>query len=80
MQNLAKIAVWLFAMRLVDLFWLITPAFSAHHVQIHWLDIVAPVGIGGIWIGLFVRELKGHPLLPQHDPRFNAAAEYAHPH
>ena len=78
MQSLARIAAGLFLMRLLDIFWLISPAFNTDHVRLHWLDFVAPVAIGGLWIGLFVRDMKGQPLLPKHDPRFTAKAEYAH--
>jgi hypothetical protein len=34
-----------------------------------WTDIVAPVGIGGIWLALFLRELQQRPLLPNYDPQ-----------
>jgi len=73
--NLALIAGGLLVMRLVDLFWLIMPAFTQGEVRFHWLDIVAPVGIGGIWISLFIQQLKNNPLLPLHDPRFEGTAE-----
>jgi hypothetical protein len=79
-NRLAVIAGGILIMRLVDLFWLIMPAFNEHRLQFHWLDIVAPIGIGGIWIALFLGQLKSQPLLPLHDPRFNEKAEYAHPH
>lgn len=69
--TLAKIAGAVFVMRLVDLFWLIVPAFSHNHVRIHWLDIIAPIAIGGLWIAVFIWQLKGNPLLPLHDPRFD---------
>lgn len=79
-HTLAIIAGWILIMRLVDLFWLIMPAFNEHQLTIHWLNIVAPIAIGGIWIGLFVWQLKGQPLLPLHDPRFNERAENVHTH
>jgi hypothetical protein len=37
------------------------------------MDVLAPVGIGGIWIAVFVWQLKGSPLLPLHDPRLEEA-------
>jgi len=30
---------------------------------------VAPIGIGGIWLAFFIRNLKARPLLPSNDPR-----------
>ena len=79
-HNLSLIAVWILVMRLVDVFWLIMPAFNEHQFQIHWMNIVAPIGMGGLWIALFIWQLKGQPLLPLHDPRFNDKAENIHTH
>jgi hypothetical protein len=58
-------------MRLIDIYWLVYPAFNQHQLQFHWLSIVAPIGIGGIWIWLFIAQLKNQPLLPLNDPRFH---------
>jgi hypothetical protein len=69
---LAKVAVGVLAMRVVEGFWLIAPTFH-HSLAVHWLDIVAPVGIGGIWLWAFAWQLKGRPLLPAHDPYFEEA-------
>jgi hypothetical protein len=80
LRNLSLIAIWILVMRLVDLFWLIMPAFNDHQFQIHWLNIVAPIGIGGIWVAIFVWQLKGQSLLPLHDPRFNEKAEHINTH
>jgi len=75
MQVLAVVAGALLAMGLVDLFWIVAPAFDAAHVgpRVHWMDVVAPVGVGGVWIAWFVWQLKSKPLLPLHDPRFQGA-------
>jgi hypothetical protein len=77
-NSLARIAVLLFVMRLVDYFWLISPAFNVDALQIHWMDLVAPIAIGGIWIALFLRGLKAEPLIPLHDPRFAEDGFHVH--
>jgi hypothetical protein len=79
-RYLSGVAAGILVMRLLDLFWLIMPAFNNHALQIHWLNIVAPVALGGIWLALFLWQLKGHSLLPLHDPRFNERAENIHTH
>lgn len=79
-RTLCWIATGVLVMRLVDLYWLVMPAFGDHKLQIHWLDGVAPIGIGGIWIAIFIWQLKSQPLLPLHDPRFNERAENIHSH
>ncbi|MFQ5983183.1 MAG: hypothetical protein ACE5KS_07405, partial [Woeseiaceae bacterium] len=69
MQILASVAAAIIVMRLVDLFWLVAPAFHHTGVYIHWMDLVAPIGLGGIWMWFFIRQLKGRSLVPLHDPR-----------
>jgi hypothetical protein len=82
---LANVAVAVLAMRLVDLIWLVAPTFAQHGPQeahggfafpIHWMDIAIPVGLGGIWLFFFARELRSRSLLPVNDPYFRE--EFAH--
>jgi len=73
-ESLSRVAVLILVMRFVDYFWLIKPAFSPGQWTLHWMDLMAPVGIGGIWIALFVREFRSHPMIPLKDPRFSADA------
>ncbi len=68
-KTLARVSIAILALRLVDMIWLVAPAFSAE-LTVHWMDIAAPIGIGGIWIAAFVWQLKALPLLPLNDPRF----------
>jgi hypothetical protein len=72
---LAGVAALVLAVRFVDLFWMIAPNLQGGHgehaelgLRVHWLDIVAPIGIGGLWIAAFARELAGRPLLPLGEP------------
>lgn len=66
---LAKIAVWILVMRLVDNYWVVAPTFQ-DGVRPHYLDLAAPIGMGGIWLALFLTFLAKKPLLAAHDPRF----------
>ncbi|MDE3056588.1 MAG: hypothetical protein KGJ59_01340 [Bacteroidota bacterium] len=75
MARLALVAVFILAMRLADMFWLITPAFHPGEFHIHWLDVAVPISLGGLWLAAFVRNLKGYSLVPLHDPRFEPALE-----
>ena len=77
-QTLSLLAGWLIVAHLVQFLWLVQPAFYQHGFHIHWLDFVAPVAIGGLWIAVFAWQLKGKPLLPRRDPRFQEA--FAHEH
>ena len=66
--RLAAIALLVLLMRAVDTFWTIAPAFHADGLSIHLLDLIAWIGIGGIWIAVFIGALRSVPLLPLHDP------------
>jgi hypothetical protein len=76
-RALLAIAVAILFMHGVDLFWLVAPAFRRSALDIHWLDFVTCIGIGGLWLGMFVRQLKLMPLVPLHDPRLAKALEHA---
>lgn len=71
-KMLIRVAIGLMAMRFVELYWLIQPAFEngTSHFAWIWLDAGAWLAIGGLWISFFLRELAKRPLLPEHDPRF----------
>lgn len=76
-QRLAKVAIWLILACYVDLHWYIAPAFHASFYY-HWLDLVVPVGMGGLWIAFFFRNLRARPLLPAYDPRAQLLMEPVH--
>jgi hypothetical protein len=64
-----RIALWMIFMRLVDLFWLTRPEFALDGVQFHWLDLVVPIALIGLWLGFFAWNLKREPLFPLGDPK-----------
>jgi hypothetical protein len=65
---LAVVALAMIVVRFVDLFWLVTPAFYPAGFFIHWMDVVTPVGVGGIWLATFIWQLTGRPLVAINDP------------
>ncbi len=71
-QILARLALWILIVRFVDTFWVVTPAFHPGELHVHWMDLLAPAGIGGLWVATFVWQLKRRALLP---PVQSAAAE-----
>jgi hypothetical protein len=68
--TLSVVAAAILFMHWLDILWMVAPSFYPARFHIHWLDIVAPVGIGGLWLAAFIRYLKARSLLPLHDPRF----------
>jgi hypothetical protein len=72
---LMRVALLVFVMRFIDLVWLIVPEFHRGELHFGWMDFVAPIGIGGIWLWYFAWELKKRPLFPFNDPGLEEAIE-----
>ena len=68
---LSAMAAFVLVMRFVDLVWQSRPSLIPYETQglgLSWIDLAAPVGIGGLFVFFFLRELAKRPLLPIHDP------------
>lgn len=77
-RALIAIAALLLVIRLVDLFWLVVPAFR-QPLLLSWTDLVAPMALAGVWLAVFLWQLAAHPLVAAHDPRLaRLEAEQAH--
>ena len=70
---LVKVAIGVIVVRLIDLFWLIAPELHRDGFVLSWLDILLPLSLGSVWLGCFIAQLRGRPLLPLHDPQFYEA-------
>ncbi len=64
---LMSVALLLLIMRAIDLSWLIVPAFDRSGMLLVPSDALAFVGVGGLWFFAFVRNLRGHSLIPLND-------------
>ena len=78
--KLVIVAVLILVMRLLDFYWMITPNFTGEHFHFSWMDLVAPIGMGGLWLGLFARELTRRALVPINDPIYETVLEQRHAH
>ena len=87
-HRLVWVALALLVVRYVDLFMLVTPEFDASGVNlhmlpgehegvffVHWLDLAAPLAIGGLWLWMFFTQLARRPLLAFGDPYLREALE-----
>jgi hypothetical protein len=75
---LRVLAIWMILIRVLDVFWIVVPAFRQRGLEVYWTDIAAPIGIGGIWLAFFIRNLKARPLLASNDPRHTYAQGHGH--
>lgn len=75
---LPKIAMWLIAMRCLDIFWLTRPEFTSRALPTLW-DFATVLALGGIWLWFFAKQLKERPLLPLGEPKLaEAIANHEH--
>jgi hypothetical protein len=87
-HRLVLVACWILFMRFVDIFMLVSPEFSStgqnlhllegehvSHFFIHWLDLAAPLAVGGLWLWMFLTQLGQRTLLAAGDPYLQRALE-----
>lgn len=79
LRALTILAAVIFVVHLIEVFWRVIPAFHRESFSLSWLDIVTPLGIGGVWVAGFLWLLGRAALVPLHDPRtphLQEAVEY----
>lgn len=70
---LSGVVVIILVMRYMDLIWIVLPGYYKGGFRIQWMDVLTPLGIGGIWLWAFLRELPRFPLLPVNAPELEEA-------
>ncbi len=79
-RSLLIVALLVLAMRLVDMYWMVLPAFGGA-VYLPYLDgCGAPIGHGRNLVGIFPVAIAAHADLPAHDPRMHEIMEQAAAH
>ena len=78
--KLVIVAALILVMRLIDLFWMIEPNFTGKEFHFSWMDLVAPIAMGGLWLGVFARALSQRALIPINDPLYETVLEQKHAH
>jgi hypothetical protein len=63
-------------MQLVFTDFQVLPSFGVTSLADHWMDFVAPVGLGGMWLAYFLWQLRRSTVLPRHDVNAEAAAHF----
>ena len=78
-KRLASVALFVVALRLVDLCWMVVPAFRDGSAPlVLGLVAVLTAALGGIWLSAFFRDLGRRPLLPLGDPYLEEALAHEH--
>ena len=79
-NKLVLVAVLILVMRYVDLLWVVAPNFPHQGFYLSWMDLVAPIGFGGIWLAAFFWQLGKRALLPINDPQLPSVLAQAQAH
>lgn len=85
-KQLTMIALFILLMRFFDYYYIIGPSpmlgGTGHSIGFHisWMDFVAPVAIGGIWLWAFFDQLMKRPLIPINDPYLENAIAHGKGH
>jgi hypothetical protein len=74
-RALSAVAAALVVLTLVDIFWLIVPAFEPDGLRVHWSNISMVAGLGGLWLWAFFVQLEKRPLVPAYDSRLAEVLE-----
>jgi hypothetical protein len=87
-SRLVLVALGLLVVRFIDLFMLVSPEFlptglHAHMAEtevetsffVHWMDLAAPLAIGGLWLWMFCIQLAQRPLFAVGDPYLRESLE-----
>ena len=72
-DQLLKVCVMMLVARVIDVDWIVAPAFYGQKITIHWMDFSTLAGVGGLWLAAFFWQLKSRPLIPLRDPRLKGA-------
>ena len=57
-QRLMTVALLVLLMRVADNYWTVAPSWYGPKFGLHWLYLVTPIAIGGLWFAEFVRNLR----------------------
>jgi len=76
-RSLLIVALLILMMRLVDMYWMVLPAFGGGNVRLSWMNVALPLGMGGLWFAHFLWQLQRMPILPVHDPRMEEITQQA---
>lgn len=64
-RRLARVALLVAAAGVLNVFWLVKPSLSHGHFSLSWLDVAVFLGLGGVWIGLFLRNWQKYQPVPE---------------
>jgi hypothetical protein len=65
--TIAIVAIVVLVARYAGIIWLTQPAWSRGHFRYSWMNLASLIGVGGLWLYLFIGQLKGQTIIPIHE-------------
>ncbi|HYI00880.1 hypothetical protein [Hyalangium sp.] len=78
-RKLSVVAIYLLAVHLLDLYWLVWPAYNEQGPSFHWTLVTSFVGVGGVAIGFALFRARGKYTVPVKDPYIADSLRYVQP-
>jgi hypothetical protein len=74
--RLALVAGWVLAAHVLDLYWLIVPAFHPEGPRASWIELAAIVAIGSASVALITWRMRRVHVVPNRDPAWRLGLRY----
>ena len=71
------ISVWILLMHWIDLYWISLPTYHHHGIHLSWMDFTIFLGIGGIFMGIFLKTFSANSLVPIGDPQLEKSIKFS---
>lgn len=62
---MSGLLIWILAMRFLDFYWLVIPAFYDERFVFIWPALASLLGVGGIWVWVFCRLMRRAPIISE---------------
>lgn len=75
-KRLILVSVWILCAHLLDIYWLVMPAYGRNGIVFGWMEIAFPVAIAGIIMLLFSYKARKVNLTPVGDPKLKSGLNF----
>jgi len=69
-------AIWIFVMHWIDIYWLVMPNLQQQGFQFSWMDLTLTLGIGGVFMYWFWQKLSANALVAMNDPSLEVSINF----
>ena len=76
-RMLAKLGLWILAIRYVEIYWMVMPQLHVATVRPHWLDASAAATVVGAAAACAAWRAQGHASIPIGDPELQTSLKYS---